>query len=436
MKVAVYCKSLAGLGGGAKHGLLLLEPLIGLHEIALFHGPGGAVDRETLVDFFGFDLPGVRLAELDHECSLPRITRGFDLFLNITYGSLARGEAARNILMVFFPLPLDDLGDRSPRALLDQGLQRGGMALLEWIDALDPELGLYGFAEHRARHGLAATLARLPLFALRKVGWMTPDSHRLGFPALDRYDVILANSRYTAGWVRAYFRRESLVNYPPIDVGRFTPGDKEPIVLSVGRFEAGEMSKKHDVLLDAFKQLHDEGALRGWRMWICGGSDGSAEFERQVRKLRHDAEGYPVTVSVNMPFPDLRDLYGRASLYWHAMGYGQDPRRHPWRFEHFGMTTAEAMAAGCIPMVINAGGQAEIVSHDVNGYLWDTVEALKDRTRRFLTLDRGPVQSMREAARDRAGEFGWERFVGRTAEVYRSLGVDCRVATNAELVNG
>ncbi len=434
MKIAVYAKSLVGLGGGAKYGLLLLEPLIGLHEIVLFHGPGGGVDRRILVELFGFDLPGVRLAELESERSLTRITRGFDLFLNITYASLARGGAARNVLLVFFPLPLDDVGVRPLRERIDQSLQRGRTILLEWIDGLDPGLGLAGMAEYRGRRGLAATLLRLPLFALRKVGWMKPDSYRLGFPALDSYDLIVAISSYTADWIRTYFGRESLLHYPPIDVERFIPGDKEPVVLSVGRFEAGEMSKKHDILMAVFKRLYDEGVLEGWQLRICGGSDGSPDFEEQVEKLRREARGYPIVVSVNLPFAELRDLYGKASLYWHAMGFGQDISRHPWRYEHFGMSTVEAMSAGCVPMVIAAGGQAEIVSDGKNGYLWDTTDALEDQTRRFLTLDPESVQRMRVAARDRACEFSWDHFVGRTAAIYRSLNVDCRVASESELV--
>jgi len=36
--------------------------------------------------------------------------------------------------------------------------------------------------------------------------------------------------------------------------------------------------------------------------------------------------------------------------------------------EHFGITTVEAMAAGCVPLVYDSGGQAEIVSSGYNGY--------------------------------------------------------------------
>ena len=65
--------------------------------------------------------------------------------------------------------------------------------------------------------------------------------------------------------------------------------------------------------------------------------------------------------------PSSRDLYGRASIFWHAAGLGEDPERHPDRYEHFGITTVEAMSAGAVPVVIDAAGQVEIVEHGANG---------------------------------------------------------------------
>ena len=40
--------------------------------------------------------------------------------------------------------------------------------------------------------------------------------------------------------------------------------------------------------------------------------------------------------------------------------------------EHFGIVVAEAMAAGCVPVVIKKGGVPEIVVHQKNGFLWKT----------------------------------------------------------------
>ncbi len=39
-------------------------------------------------------------------------------------------------------------------------------------------------------------------------------------------------------------------------------------------------------------------------------------------------------------------------------------------FTFSGMTTPEAMSAGCVPVVIRKGGQPEIVRHGLDGFLW------------------------------------------------------------------
>ena len=76
------------------------------------------------------------------------------------------------------------------------------------------------------------------------------------------------------------------------------------------------------------------------------------------------------------------DLFAKALLFWHAAGMGEDAERHPEKFEHFGITTVEAMASGCIPVVINRGGQSEIIKNGQNGFLFEDWTQLKS-----ITLD-------------------------------------------------
>ncbi len=80
--------------------------------------------------------------------------------------------------------------------------------------------------------------------------------------------------------------------------------------------------------------------------------------------------------------------------------------------EHFGISTVEAMAAGCVPVVINKGGQREVVQHGVNGFLWDTLKELKEYTGILARDDRTRAR-MSEAARARAAFFSREEFVKR-----------------------
>ena len=106
----------------------------------------------------------------------------------------------------------------------------------------------------------------------------------------------------------------------------------------------------------------------------------------------------------------LKALYEQAKLFWHATGYGHDDRAHPELQEHFGIATVEAMAAGCVPVVISRGGLPEIVQHGVNGFLWNTLDELKDYTL-LLVRDEQLRAQMSESARIRAKSFGPEIFV-------------------------
>ena len=120
--------------------------------------------------------------------------------------------------------------------------------------------------------------------------------------------------------------------------------------------------------------------------------------------------------------PSLRDLYRRAGIYWHASGLGEDPERHPDRFEHFGITTVEAMSAGAVPVVIGEAGQREVVDHGRSGYHFHTIDQLIDLTR-LVTDDDVLRRRMAEAAHARARTYSMEAFgdhlLGVVEEVVR-----------------
>jgi glycosyltransferase involved in cell wall biosynthesis len=96
---------------------------------------------------------------------------------------------------------------------------------------------------------------------------------------------------------------------------------------------------------------------------------------------------------------------------------GEDENQHPERMEHFGITTAEAMSAGCVPVVINKGGQTEIVRHGVDGFLWNTVQELKEYTVRLIN-DNALQGKMGEESVARSQDFSMEKFEQRVKQVF------------------
>ena len=122
-----------------------------------------------------------------------------------------------------------------------------------------------------------------------------------------------------------------------------------------------------------------------------------------------EAEGLPVRFHVDAPGAELRDLYGRASIFWHATGLGEDEERHPHRLEHFGISTVEAMSAGAVPVVVALAGQREIVEEGRSGLLFTTLAELVAKTREVVD-DEALRERLSSGAVERARAFGPERF--------------------------
>jgi glycosyltransferase involved in cell wall biosynthesis len=220
--------------------------------------------------------------------------------------------------------------------------------------------------------------------------------------ALASYDLFLCNSEFTRAHIRARLGVDAVVVPPPVEM---PPGEqrgrKDPLILSVGRFFSDWHSKNQHVLVDALATLD----APGWSLVLAGGGDDAAYVER----VRRAAEGLPAELRLDVTRTELVDLYSRASLFWHAAGYGQDPRRHPERLEHFGIATAEAMARGAVPLVFPAGGSAELVDDGRSGRWWRTPAELAERTR-GLIADEPERERLAAAARSAAERYATPRF--------------------------
>jgi glycosyltransferase involved in cell wall biosynthesis len=235
---------------------------------------------------------------------------------------------------------------------------------------------------------------------------------------LDSYDRVLANSRYTQDWIERLWRRPSDVLYPPVTL--VEAGEKDPVIVSVGRFflPGTGHNKKQLEMVGAFRTLVESGGADGWEYHLVGGC--SPEHQPYLQEIRAAAEGLPVVIHADAPGAELRALYARASIFWHAAGLGEDPERHPDRYEHFGITTVEAMSAGAVPVVIDAAGQVEIVEQGVSGYRFAGIDGLVAHTR-HLIADPEWRATMGAAARRRAEPFGWDAFLGRVRAVVEDV---------------
>jgi len=235
-------------------------------------------------------------------------------------------------------------------------------------------------------------------------------SRLLSFVLLQSYDRIICNSTFTRRWIQKRCAKKLPVDvlHPPCDIDQSVPGKKENIILSVGRYFVGWHNKKQLEMVRMFKKMVD-GGLTGWEYHQAGSTLPNRLDQEYLKKVRDEAGGYPVFIHTDVSFEEMQRLYAQSKIYWHATGLDEDELRYPERMEHFGMSTVEAMAAGCVPVVINKGGQPEIVTHGVIGLLWDTAEQLAEHTLK-LAGDDAYRQELSLNAMKRAGVFSKENF--------------------------
>ncbi|MBP7843091.1 glycosyltransferase, partial [Candidatus Woesebacteria bacterium] len=93
----------------------------------------------------------------------------------------------------------------------------------------------------------------------------------------------------------------------------------------------------------------------------------------------------PIEILTDVSREMLVKLYRKAAIYWHATGFGVDETVNPEKVEHFGITTIEAMAAGCVPIVINKGGQKEILGSELQDLLWNSESECLDATKKIIS---------------------------------------------------
>ena len=192
-----------------------------------------------------------------------------------------------------------------------------------------------------------------------------------------RVEKIICNSLFTKKVIDKEYGVESIVMYPSVDTDQIKPKRKENIILNVARFSGLLQNKGQEILVKAFKKMVDAGLL-DWKFIMVGGAD--VGVTDQIKNLEKLSENYPIEIIKSPDFKFLKDLYGRAKIFWSASGYGEDEEKNPEKAEHFGITVVEAMAAGAVPILYNAGGYKEIVADSLDGFLWESPAELIKKT--------------------------------------------------------
>jgi len=246
-----------------------------------------------------------------------------------------------------------------------------------------------------------------------------PDNDKGKFFNVDKYDYVITNSSYTTHWLKQKWGLDCTLRlYPPVNMFNDTSdlGEKEKMILSVARFETGG-SKKQLEMIDVFGDLckKDKRIKNEWKLVLAGGTPKANPYYDKVKQRAKRMRN--IEIAINLNNYEIKQLYSKASLFWHACGLDEiDPRL----IEHFGMTTVEAMQNYCVPVVIDGGGQREIVEHGISGFRFTSKEELKSYTLKLINDD-CLHEKMAKNAYNRSKKFTKEEFEKKALEFFSDI---------------
>lgn len=213
-------------------------------------------------------------------------------------------------------------------------------------------------------------------------------------------DLFVANSRFVGRRIEKTYRRESVVVYPPVDVGRFRADrERQGYYLTVCRQVP---YKRVDLLVEAFNRMPER------KLVVVG--DGPDH-----EKLKAMA-GKNVELLGHVTDPELKSLMEHARAFVYAAE------------EDFGIVMVEAQAAGAPLIAFGRGGAAEIVVPGRTGttFAEQTVESVMEAVCRFdgeaigsdacrANAERFTIETFRERMANLV-EAEWAAFSGRLGE--------------------
>jgi glycosyltransferase involved in cell wall biosynthesis len=233
---------------------------------------------------------------------------------------------------------------------------------------------------------------------------------------LTKYDLYISYSQYVRNWLNKIWKindDRSITINPAVSLVTVCQTPKIDSIIICSRIEP---SKDIDILISAF--LSSEYLKNNMSLFILGSViTENTVYSKKIKSM--------ISICKNISFmenPDrktIEDYYGRSKIFWHAKGFSTDEDKNPYALEHFGLTTVEAMSAGCVPIVINKGGQKEIVENGINGFLWNNPEQLIEKTV-FLIQNSAQYASMSKAAKESVKRYSLDGFTNNFDKILKS----------------
>ncbi|MFH0955494.1 MAG: glycosyltransferase family 4 protein [Candidatus Micrarchaeota archaeon] len=186
---------------------------------------------------------------------------------------------------------------------------------------------------------------------------------------------------------------------------------KQGVFLYVGRLSK---NKRLDLLLKTFGELKKQG--RDFELRLAG-----PDWEHLAEELKRLAKELKIEKQVvflgEVSDQQLAAEYLSAQFFVSAS-----------RYEAFGISTIEAMAAGCVPIVSDIPSFRHFINDGKDGYLADFSDP--EKTAGLIAKVTGKKSGVSKKARQSALRFSWEKKAKEWLNAYR------RLVKEAEKKNG
>jgi len=217
---------------------------------------------------------------------------------------------------------------------------------------------------------------------------------------LNQNESVLANSEFSALAIKSNYstsKNKIEVIYPPIKIEPPLNNNQKSNknVVSVARFAPDKRQ---------LEQIEIAEHLRDFTFHIIGFVKENDNYFENCKKAIEEKNLSNVKLYPNIRFEEMQSILNDAMFFIHNL-----------RNEPFGITTVQAIAKDCIPIVHNSGGQKEIVNNENLRY--NSVEEAVQILKEFSAKELDELKQIQKILSENIKKFDESNFINKMKDV-------------------
>lgn len=204
----------------------------------------------------------------------------------------------------------------------------------------------------------------------------------------DKNIILVANSKFIQDSLKSRFSKDSVVIYPPVDIGVFQNSlNKESMALTISRYS---QEKNLEFAIDVFSEMDIS-------YTIIGNTKTKVNeiYYENLTKTKNQKSREKISLIKNLERDKVIEKLKKSKVYFHASP------------ETFGISIIESIAAGCIPIVPNNSAHKETVPFDDLRYEPDNKKDAQEKIRKAIL---GEYDSLIKTLQNSISAYSKESF--------------------------